>query len=219
MRTPLGGYSLYPPIIYIYGMMTLQTIWHWICRISCWLFLRGHLYRFKSWLYRETFEYPYKHTELTIYTSLGDLATFLRKLIWTADSWEELFDAISYPGKVEVVGTTGDRKVGDCDEFAVYIANAVIRSIKAGYLPEVRTAKMMAVTWCEGWKPGGHNVAVLEMTDGRVAYMDYGMPIYGSDVEDLVKRVMQRYTDGGTCIGWSLYDAVSLAPERHGFTA
>jgi hypothetical protein len=200
-------------------MRMLLNIWTFICRLGMWLHMRLDLYRIKSNLYRAIFERQYRDYPLTTYSTFGELAAFLRTLIWTADSWTQLWDAISYAGKVEAIGYRGDRRVGDCDEFAIYAAEAIRLSVQAGKFHVRAETKMLTVTWLEGAVPGGHNVCFLELPDEpahrRYAYMDYGMPIYFASPVAVVRGVLQRYTANGVCIGWTLSDSATLRMLEH----
>jgi hypothetical protein len=145
---------------------------------------------------------------------MDDLVAFIHKLIWVADSWQQLWDAFSYPGKVQWIGTEGDRRVGDCDEFAIYSATAILKANAAGYLKEYRNPRILTACWMDSkGKLGGHNVCLLER-DGGVAYMDYGDPIHFDTLQDLVASVIARYTreENGACIGWGVTDPVTLRP-------
>ena len=194
-------------------------IWVWLCRVAMWLHMRLDLYRWKSAAYRALFERRFAAYPLRPYRSFRELAAFLRSLTWVSDGWRQLWDAISYPGKVEYVGSGGDRRVGDCDEFAIYAAVAVSRSVEEGvFTPEAKTW-LLTVTWLKGFKPGGHNVCLLEIPTEpphrRYAYMDYGMPVYFGAVPAVVRGVLARYTDRAVCIGWTLSNPETLHCVEH----
>lgn len=149
------------------------------------------------------------------FVSMNDLVRFLSTLVWTADSWREMFDAISKPEKVEEIGRgEGDHKVGDCDEFAIYIANAMKKSIEAGYMQEFSFPRLLTVTWMlPNGGVSGHNVCLMNHSSGMVVYMDYGHPIHARDVETLVKSITWRYGRDATWAVYAISDPVSLKPE------
>lgn len=188
----------------------LKKIWLGVCRAVFGAFISAHGYRVKSWSYRYAFEKKYLSYPVREYHSLADLVKFVQTLEWVADSWEQLFDAISYPEKVEYVGYYGDKKVGDCDEFAVYLAAAINKSPA---LP-VGRAQLLTVIWVDAKnKPGGHNVCLLRSKDDHWGYMDYGPPRYYTSLREVVDAVVARYgKDGAECCGWAVSDPATLAP-------
>lgn len=200
----------------------LLNLWASACRIAVMLHMRLDLYRIKSTLYRHVWETQYRDYPVRTYRSFKELAVFLRTLTWVADSWKQMWDAISYPGKVEYVGTVGDRKVGDCDEFAIYACTAVNQSVKSGKFDTLASARLLTITWLEKYTPGGHNVCLLELPQElpsrRYAYMDYGMPVYFSTVPAVVRGVLDRYTNAGVCIGWTISDSDTLHVLEHHMT-
>lgn len=190
----------------------LTSLWILLCRVGVWLYLATHLYRVKSWLYRKLFEHGVKWYPVQTHRDLDALAATLRKMNWTADGWRQLWDAISYPGAVQARMDSGNFDVGDCDEFAIYIAAVV----KKSRIPGVTNPRLLTVVWQEkDGTLGGHNVCLLEFQgapdDQRHGYMDYGMPRRYASVEGCVQGVLQRYR-GETCLGWAISDAETLAP-------
>lgn len=191
------------------------------------LFSGLRLYSMKSHLYRAIFERKFRNVEISTYSTWEALVAFVDKLVWTADSWEEGFDAFSYPGKVEIVGNApGVRRVGDCDEFAIYLAAAITKSITEGVLEPWRAlkphgAEILTVTWMDkNGKYGGHNACLIWWTDSRgnskCSYMDYSEPSTAMGHPAQVKnQVMARYAPEGTCLGWSIMGHDLSVRETH----
>jgi len=174
------------------------------------------MYRIHSTIYRTIWEHNYKNTPITIYKNVDDIVAFIKTLIWTADSWKQLFDAISYPGTVECIGYYGNKKIGDCDEFAIYIATALEKSIENKYITHISNPKLLTVTWIEpDGRPAGHNVCLFSYPDTKsYGYMDYGYPIDKPTIKEIVDIIIQRYTPGSVCIVWAISDPRTLRPEQ-----
>jgi len=84
--------------------------------------------------YRVLFERKYKYVAMPQVKNLADVAGILRQVIWTQDSWNKLFDSISYPGKVY------ETKKDDCDGFAILAIELLkqlqIRGYMYTYIPK-----------------------------------------------------------------------------------
>lgn len=186
---------------------TLLAIWRWLATFWSWLFLRFHFYQYKSYLHRYFWDREYDGTPLTVYATVNDLREWIAKQTWVADNWTELWDAVCTPQKVQAVGQGAAKEgdvahdIGDCDEFAIYITNAIEVSLAAGQMKELNIAnpRFFTVTWMTpDGKPEGHNVCLLErpQTDGTVkfSFMDYGMPSIEMDTPAQVAvYVAQHY--------------------------
>jgi hypothetical protein len=144
---------------------------------------------------------------------------------WRPDSRQELGDAISLPQRVEYVAKWAvSKRAGDCDEFAIYNAATLNKSIREGKFtgdPYLREAFLMSVMWVDaGGKYGGHNVTLLERPFGPEttyhSYMDYGLPSKARlDLREVVIDVLNRYCPGGTLLGYTVYTE-NLKPIRSG---
>lgn len=194
-------------------------------RIGCYLFT-GLIYRYWSRLYRLIWEYKYRNVELWSYKTFMDLVVTMRTCKWAKDGWHQLWDAFSYPGKVQHIINTvpeADRFIGDCDEFAIYLANVITQNFKDYYgagwgLDQGRfpmgyngllaeDAKVLTVMYVrEDGSYGGHNVCLIYWRDGKYSYMDYDLPnTPESDIVSVVRQVMDKYAPKGTCIGWATH--------------
>lgn len=194
-------------------------------RLGISLYMRFRIYSFWSKLYRLLFEGRYRNIEISTYQTFADLEKFTRKLVWTADTWQQLFDAVSLPQKVEYIGNwqIGDKRVGDCDEFAIYITAAINKSIVDGVLLDmsydIRQALFFTVMWMDAdGVMGGHNVSLLALDDPFIRqylYMDYGMPrkqfdgeywIPFNSIDEVAEAVRLRYAGtGNTSLGWAIH--------------
>lgn len=159
-------------------MTAIIAIWHFLVRALVRIATTLHLYRLKSMLYRLIFERGFRDVKLSVWHSFDDIANFILPETWRADSWETLFDAVSYPGKAQLVfeGKLGPTKNFDCDEFAIWLTATLERCKNAGTL-NVSGVGMMSCIWAEdGFKIKGHNVCLFRMPTGFYV-MDYRMPL------------------------------------------
>lgn len=161
----------------------LLSIWRWIASVGVWLFLNLHMYRAKSALHRWLFDRKYNGTELTVYPTVAALQEWLAKQDWKRDAIDSGWDAVCSPEKIQAVGQGGDHRIGDCDEFAIYIVAAMTKAFGAGQMKEMNVAnpRFFTVTWIQrNGVVDGHNVALIErpQPDGslKYSYMDYGLP-------------------------------------------
>jgi hypothetical protein len=174
--------------------------------IGIYLYLRLSLYGAWSWTYRTLFEWKYRNIKLSTFDRYEGLLAVTRKLIWTADTWRQLGDAISRPERVEYVARWSiNKRVGDCDEFAIYNVATLNKSLRervfVGDL-DLEAAYLLTVTWMKkdgGY--GGHNVALLVKSDQGYQYMDYGIPSKTrNSVREIAMDVVNRYASGGTLL-------------------
>lgn len=212
----------------------------------------------QSWykLYRWMFEFKYYspnsplYSPVPAYSSLYQLADLLgNKLKWRADSLKQLFDAMGTAEAVQYkMSVINQPFIGDCDEFAVYAATAINKSILADpdfgvyyFNKRIKKAYVMTVMWLrysgQTWRSnylgfGGHNVCVIELEDGDLAWMDYGMPsmlaskmnpILSIDYHDnynLIERdVHLVYAHGDTdSLGWVVSDPETLELVKMKYT-
>lgn len=195
-----------------------MRFWIFLCRLGCYLWMRLHLYRVKSWIVRDFTEYMYISHPVSTYTSFRDLEAAMNRLTWTGDTWRQGWDAISLPGRIQALIDKARPEPGiDCDEFGVYIAFVLKRSIEAGHFRTVYRPMLCTVMWVDSkGKAGGHNVCLFEEeVNGKImyAYMDYRMPVYGETKEAVVAKVRALYAGAdAVSIGWALSDPDTLAP-------
>lgn len=201
-------------------------------RFFCYLYLLL-LYRWWSRLYRLIWEHKYSTVALQSYRNFTDLVAIMRTCVWTADGWKQIWDAFSYPGKVQfIINTDGPKpKIGDCDEFAIYLANVLEQSSTLGGHENgrfvldtyegmmVERARVLTVSWVkQDGKYGGHNVCLIDFFDLKskhhpltgpdyYAFMDYDYPnVMQVDLRGVIEQVMNKYAPGGTCIAWAIHD-------------
>lgn len=177
----------------------MLNIWIFLCRVATYAYFASRFQVGWSRLYRWLYERQYKDVKIASYDTLQDIARVMRRQSWVMDSWKELFNAVSSPQKVQALINANERgaRIGDCDEFAIYIVSAVRRSMMQLRMPGVLSAQLLTVMWNSGWVPNGHNVCLLQMLDNyriRYAYMDYGLPSKMYDtVEEVAKAVREAY--------------------------
>lgn len=84
-------------------MNKIHNIWLFLSRIWVYCYLRFHGYKIWSNVYRFIWERKYKNFNLRTYKDLNALGSYLsaNSKKWLADSWKQLFDAVSYPGRVQ----------------------------------------------------------------------------------------------------------------------
>jgi len=185
----------------------MKTIWLFLARLGTFLYLRLGVYRLWSNIYRAIWERRFRDIPLKIFMDLKELGRYLQENSgkWKADSWKQLFDAVSYPAKAQEVfdGRYEATEGLDCDDYSAYITNVLDLSLAVTQLP-VANPRFFTVTWMNGWKVGGHNVALVAVPDGGYAYMDYGMPTGHALTPDGVARnVINSYAGKeAVCIVW-----------------
>jgi hypothetical protein len=189
------------------------------------VYFRFGIARFWYLTYQAIWEPKSKRAPLKRFSSMENLAEYVSKLKWRADSWRELGDAVSAPTAVQWKAYHEPRSfIGDCDEFAVYLA-AVLQSERHehGFF-DIRSAKLLTVMWNKTggleWEGnrnglGGHNVCLIRYWDGGYAYMDYGMPSTRRDtIQEVVKDVRDAYAQVYGPFGWVVQDATTLKVEQ-----
>lgn len=162
----------------------LVAVWRFLASVGIWIFLMGRMYQFKSWIHRRLFDRQYDNTPITVYPTVKALQEWVAKQEWVKDDIRSGWDAVCTPNKVQAVGQGGDHRVGDCDEFAIYITAAIEKALATGTMTEMNIAnpRFFTVTWMErNGMPDGHNVCLVERPQPgglppKYSYMDYGMP-------------------------------------------
>lgn len=198
-----------------------RSIWLFLARFWSWAYLRSGAYKVWSGVYRFFWERRFRDVPLRVYSDLADLGKILNKDSgkWRADSWKSFGDAVSRPGKAQEVfdGKFEATENFDCDDFAIYITNALTKSLAAGSTLPLAEPKFFTVMWMTGWKPGGHNVCLIKDPAGGYQYMDYGMPTgWGETVAEVARNVANRYaTRESDLIGWAISEYDLTPVEYH----
>lgn len=184
-------------------MSALIPAWHFLVRAFVRVATTLHLYRLKSIVYRLLFEREFRDVKLSLFHSFQDIAEVIRPDAWRADSWETLFDAVSYPGKAQRVfeGTLHPTKNFDCDEFAIWLTAVLERCKNAETIEGIKGVAMMSVIWAtEGFGINGHNVCLFARQAGTefgFYVMDYGMPTGPFlSAAEAARNVVHRYGRG-----------------------
>lgn len=206
--------------------MKLIDIKTFFYRLGSYLSLAFPIYTTWSRIHRLLFDRAAIGTVLPTVTCLDEISPYLRAMVWRPDSWIDLGDAICSPEMVWYRSLNAvDHKVGDCDEFAIFISNVIARSITAGTWQEaVDTPSFLTVTWIGADGVGaGHNVGLfrrLHTIAGHLyedwGYMDYGAPIWCGHKQDVVDAIRKRYAgDGAIKIVWSVHTPTLGFVEAH----
>lgn len=175
-------------------MIAALSLW-----LTRWAFVLSHrlsLYGLKSKLYRFFFEGRFREVLITGERSVEAIVKHVRREAWRADGWRSLYDAISYPGKAELVfrGHLKPSSDFDCDDFAVW-AVAKLRASR-GQIARLEDAHLLTVVWREpSGKTQGHNVAAF-LASGAWWAIDYDKHLgpYAS-VEQLAETITHRYAE------------------------
>ena len=195
--------------------------------VSC-----AFIYCWWSRLYRLIWEWKYSSYPVTSYRTIDDLAATMNTCVWIPDSWVHLGGSFSYPGTVQHIIDTqpaGNRQIGDCEEFAVYLANALEQSSTYGGFLDgrfalapwnglvVNSAKILTLGWLDvAGNYDGHNVALIEWTNGTFSYMDYFMPSDPrKNVSEILGQILLNYAPDGTLLFWSIHDKDLNFQEVH----
>lgn len=184
-------------------------------RLGVWLWFNSRLWAAWSRVYRLIQEQKFlKMTTVAIYMKMADLVKFKKPLIWTADGGLQLWDATSYPEKVQWIADHGDKKIGDCDEFAIYTIAALNKSLAAGLWNDprykIKSVHLLTVMWIAGTnKSGGHNVCLVELDTefpNKWCYMDYDYPrTPRPSIADVAAQVREDYVGkGNISLGWAV---------------
>lgn len=185
-------------------------LWKWLLWAAYTSGVRQWHARFTAWL----FDRKYRDIPVKAYASLNELAFTMSdaSYFYRPDSWMRLWDSISYPGRFQHFldnGGPGNEDSNDCDDFANYIAHALIKS----ELPNVSNIRLLVVFWMqENNLPNGHAVCLFE-NGGKLAYMDYGWPTYRDTVEDISKAIMDYYS-GTHLLMWAELDPHTFYAKR-----
>jgi hypothetical protein len=173
----------------------------WLVRALIWLVFTTRLYTLWSRVYRWLYEREVMSTTaLKTFETVRELGQYLnaRKELWKADSWKQLFDAISSPEYAQQCfeGLVEPRSGLDCDEYAVFAANALKKSLLLGRMAlteEVSAPQMLSVMWRDGDGLNGHNVCLARIK-GSWVYMDYGAPRgHSYDIRGVALAVLKEY--------------------------
>jgi hypothetical protein len=190
-----------------------------------WAYLGLRIYKAKSWAYRWLFEGRYRDVKVFTYATLQLLAARLRPSWYRPDGWRQLFDAVSYPGRVEAIWESGvPPKDGlDCDEYAIYSVAAVEKSLASGLMrgEGITNPRLMTVMWlcADAWRPEGHNVCLMEVPQGegrfsKWTYMDYGNPgPHYESYADVATAIVTWYAGGPAVLLGYAVQRLDLTPE------
>lgn len=199
--------------------MIIDTIASWVA----YLYVRTGIMRvwsnFIAWLYERKTWAP-----LPRFASMTDLVKTIRTLKWRMDTWRGLFDWISSVGAIAWrMENDPKRAIGDCDEFG-RLSACVIRNELANdgawSMSGIHTTWLLTVMWKktggDEWESnrkgyGGHNVCLIQYSNGTWAYMDYDFPrARRNSIEEVVKDIRDRYAQEYLPLGWATSDPWTL---------
>ena len=192
--------------------MKKQRVWQFVWAALAWFAFKSRILKLNSVIHRFLYDRKYAGTPVATYKTVNELANWMAQQKWVGDDWTSLWDAWCTPNKIQAVGQTdGSHEIGDCDEFAIYISAAVEKSLALGTLESgIDRARVLTVMWTDGYKVGGHNVALFsykQVTDGATwyAYMDYSMPsVKRLTIQQVVQDVRDLYANGSLGLGWAV---------------
>ena len=205
----------------------MRSIWLFICRLFSFLYMRLSGYKYWSYLYRAVWERKFRKIPIIIFENLNQLIVFVGGGgRWRKDSWRALFDAVSSPQRVQQIfaGIEPQPETDlDCDDYMSFTAEAIDKSIKAGFMVAEGISRVFCFTvmWMKGWVATGHNVVLLEhlQTDGTFlySYMDYAGPsVKKSSKAEVAKMVRVRYGSAdAVSISWCVAKPDMTPVEVH----
>jgi hypothetical protein len=199
--------------------MINMSFWHnlkmIVGRTFSFLYIGSRLMARWSKLYQWVYQRPYRNPVKTFVDFKSLVAELRYGKLYQYDGVREFADAIAHPEYSQWVLNNGWAPMGfDCDDHAIYIVNALQKSLREGTFAEhsLQSAKFMTVMWIDGkGKMGGHNVALLEdLTSAGVSfrYMDYGFPSRSrTSREDVLEDIRSLYAGiNSQSLGWALHD-------------
>jgi hypothetical protein len=210
-----------PSNVKTFGQKMRLWIWLTASQIVLFFVFRLRIYSFWSKIYRELYHAKYSDPDSGFYSPLQQeldtvQAQNLMNLVkWTPDGVRELWDAVGSPHWFQhilnMLHEGGKQPSGsvDCDEFAIWAANSVSRTV---------TPHMLSVCWISEnptkkglrFKASGHNVCVCRgVRDGKFFYYhigNWGRSRNFGDVEGVINDVVIRANkDKNHLIGWALW--------------
>jgi hypothetical protein len=193
--------------------MNLRDVGFWLAKEASYFSLK---YWYPNWskLYQFLFQSKYNDYQITRYKKYDDLVNVIQSTVWQPDGPKELFDAFSSPHYVQyLIDTSQDKKIGDCDEYALYLSNAIQDSKQLPLIGHEVITYVLSVVWMnDKGITSGHSVCLLQWvlsdSDCLYSYMDYNHPI-GNYTEpiDLVKHIVLSYgKEDSKLLAYAVYD-------------
>lgn len=203
--------------------MSFIKFWY---KLTTYLVFRLRIYTTWSRLHRFFFDRAAQGQELPIFENPKAMAPYLRGMGWRPDSWVDMFDAICTPEMVwHRYLNSVDHSVGDCDEFAVFIANVIARSLRSPlWDANIDSPSILSVAFIDdAGRAGGHNVCLMRSWHRIGAkfyeqwgYQDYGDPVFFGSKEKVVEAIKNRYAGvNGTRLCWAVLSPTLELQELH----
>jgi hypothetical protein len=192
-------------------------------RLGFWLWCNVRLFSIWAKIYQFFRERQWETIvrELPRFSHAEDLAPTLTHMQYRYDGIAELGDVCS-SAKAVWGRYKNQMKVGDCEDFANFIASVIRDNITAGRWtdPVWADCMVMLIAWKDvTGAMMGHGVGLLiGAKDGKVcyAYQDYGDPSRPcASLEELSELVRLHYAGAGnTSLGWAIFQPGSLKLMR-----
>lgn len=155
---------------------------------------------------------------LPLFSNADEIVPLLKDFVWRPDSLEDMGDAVCSPEMVWYRYLFNvDHKIGDCDEFAIFISNVIKKSIDTGtWMSVIEDPNMLSTTWMNvDGKVEGHNVCILRVGQ-MYGFMDYGDPVWcGAKGRVPLMILKERGGDGASLIGWAVHTPDLRLLEYH----
>jgi len=155
---------------------------------------------------------------LPLFSNIDEIVPLINDFVWRPDSLEDAGDAICSPEMVWYRYLLDvDHKIGDCDEFAIFISSVIKKSINAGtWMSVVEDPNLLSTTWMNpDGKVEGHNVCILRVGQ-TYGFMDYGDPVWCGAKERVPLMILnQRAAKNATLVGWAIHTPDLRLMEYH----
>lgn len=203
--------------------MKLKTL---LYQLGAYLYIGSRFYANWSRLHRFLFDRVARDQQLPTFATPEEIVPYLNGMVWRPDSWIDAGDAICSPQMVWYRYINHlDHKIGDCDEFAIFLSNVIAKSIdEKKWTAPIDSPALLTVTWIQPDGVGsGHNVCLLRRTH-RIGlklyeewgYMDYGKPLWAGTKERVVSAIRHRYVGQGVIgLCWAVHTPDLKLKEIH----
>lgn len=140
----------------------------WIGVFWVWIFVRSGGYYLYSRMMRWMLEHKHRkgNPPIRIYRDYPELLDAAYRWQWDSDKWYEGYDVISYPWTTQARINDPDPKIGDCDDWSMYLCHVLPQvESKTGLLGESKCVGFRVLTVCymdrTTGEYGGHNVCLF----------------------------------------------------------
>lgn len=169
------------------------------------LYKIGYLWwSYWSKVYRGLYHFKYSKVAMSKNLALTEVEASLKKLRWSPDTWKELWDACGSPQRVQhelnelAGGKPWPYAQMDCDDFAVWAANAIDKNFYA---------RIYTFSWIAADdKVQGHAMCLCRNSDGRIFHMgNWGTSAPYNNLKEVCESILAgRKAKEALC--WGLFD-------------